>query len=174
MLSLCLVSALLFFATPLVGAYAIATGKDGGFAYSFTDSRSIFFGDKNETEVSYDKNSHTIFITSKGIIDQDLALDTEDKVFEEKGEQNAIILNIVFTNLGDNNVIVGVADKTLLGLTQMVNIKGSVIYTQDSTPFYNQVVKQGQTISFSIKYVLIDCGLDAFADVPLGLNIATV
>ena len=70
--------------------------------------------------------------------------------------------------------MIGVSDTTIFALQNLVNIEGSVIYTQSGENFRSANVLPGETLEFSVRYILIDCGLNAYGDVPLVISIATV
>ena len=137
-------------------------------------SMSTMFASSEDGSASYDSENHTITIDIIKANDTNTMLDADDKVFAGEGIENAIELKVIINNKGEDELLIGVSDTTIFALQNLVNIEGSVIYTQSGENFRSANVLPGETLEFSVRYILIDCGLNAYGDVPLVISIATV
>lgn len=171
-----IIPAAIAFAVVLVLAFIPFMGNIfslGGSVASAT-TMSAMFASSEDGCVSYDSESHTVTIDIVKTNESSVMLDADDKVFTGEGIENAIELKVVINNKGGDELLIGVSDTTIISLQNLVNIDGSVIYTHTGEDFRSANVLPGETLEFSVRYILIDCGLNACGDVPLVISIATL
>ena len=171
-----IIPAIMAFGVILVLAFVpfISNIFSGSNGVASAISMSSMFSSSNEGSATYDSETHTVTIDIIKTSDANVILDADDKVFTGEGIDNAICLNVVINNNGEDDLLVGVSDSTIFALKNLVNIQGDVIYTNTGDDFRNATILPGETLEFSVRYILIDCGLDAYGDVPLVISVATI